>query len=488
MSTTIIPHTPCPQDQENADDALRDDHFIHNEHEETISNVKTIIGPDTSPAQRYYHIRKHPHIIRSVRFNKNKDANNYYREQLMSYIPWDTEYITFPKNHNFGEAFRTNLEEIKKKQAEYNRDLVDWEEIVAKVSQDMQVAESSDDDTSHIEDESEDEGENIENINDGDLEHQLGMSTISPLANTITQEAFFTSVRTLNTTQKYSYDHCMQAITLEDPMRIFITGGAGVGKSVLMRALCEGFTRYYGRQRDSITDQMKVIKMAPTGSAAYNINGITIHSALKIPFTTTYISLTNDKLNTMRKVYADVRVVMLDEVSLISHDQWTTIDQRFQELKGNTHPFGGLHIIAFGDFFQLPPVNGTFLFDNSRCRSLTRLSINPWTTFYMVELKETMRQKDDHKFAELLNRLREGNHTNEDITSLLTRKLPKNVLHNQSIHDNEKYNIFDTHLAFTNLTVQNHNHKVFQQMDTSNEITLHAIDKFTTGLDPDVKE
>ena len=94
----------------------------------------------------------------------------------------------------------------------------------------------------------------MENVNDGDLEHQLGMSTISPLANTIAQEAFFTSVRTLNTTQKSLYDHCMQAITLEDPIRIFITGGAGVRKYVLMRSLCEGFTGNYGRQRDSITD------------------------------------------------------------------------------------------------------------------------------------------------------------------------------------------------------------------------------------------
>ena len=104
MYDQSIGYTPCPQDHENADDALRDDHFIHNEHEKTISNVKTIIGPDTSPAQRYYHIRKHPHIIRSVRFNKNKDPNNYYREQLMLYIPWDNEDITFPEINNFGEV------------------------------------------------------------------------------------------------------------------------------------------------------------------------------------------------------------------------------------------------------------------------------------------------------------------------------------------------------------------------------------------------
>ena len=86
-----------------------------------------------------------------------------------------------------------------------------------------------------------------------------------------------------------------------------------------------------------------------------------------------------------------------------------------------------------------------------------------------------MRQKNDNEFAELLNRLREGNQTSKDITSVLARKNPKNVLHNQTVHDNEKYNIFDTHLAFTNLTVQNHNLKVLQHMDTPNTITLHAI-------------
>lgn len=68
----------------------------HFRREATASNIKTLIGPDTSPAQRYYHIRKKPHIIRSVRFNKNKDPNNYYREQLMFDMPWDNEDIAFP--------------------------------------------------------------------------------------------------------------------------------------------------------------------------------------------------------------------------------------------------------------------------------------------------------------------------------------------------------------------------------------------------------
>ena len=65
----------------------------------------------------------------------------------------------------------------------------------------------------------------------------------------------------------------------------------------------------------------------------------------------------------MKAVYQDVKVVLLDEVSLIGHKWWTAIDERLHYLKINKSPFGNLHVVAIGDFFQLPPVNDKYLFD-----------------------------------------------------------------------------------------------------------------------------
>jgi hypothetical protein len=91
---------------------------------------------------------------------------------------------------------------------------------------------------------------------------------------------------------------------------------------------------------------------------------------------------------------------------------------RLQEIKGNKLPFGGLNIICVGDLYQLQPVLQRFIFTDLTS-GYGPLTTNLWKTYFTVfELTEIMRQKDDKPFAELLNRLRIGAHTPEDIKSL----------------------------------------------------------------------
>ena len=138
------------------------------------------------------------------------------------------------------------------------------------------------------------EVDNYENINNDNV--PKNMSTYSKINETTTQEVYFRTTRTLNSKQKALYDHCMKAATSSERMLIFITGGAGVGKSVLMRDLHEGFTRYYARLRGSTPDRIKVLRMAPTGSAAFNIGGETINRGLKVPINTKCVTLCTEKL------------------------------------------------------------------------------------------------------------------------------------------------------------------------------------------------
>ena len=101
---------------------------------------------------------------------------------------------------------------------------------------------------------------------------------------------------------------------------------------------------------------------------------------------------------------------------MVGHRMLAFIDQRLQEVNNSNQPFGGASIVAFGDLFQLPPVMDGFIFTDSihtasEFEQYSSLAPNLWKeNFTMFELKTIMRQQ-----AELLNRLREGNHTADDV-------------------------------------------------------------------------
>ena len=93
---------------------------------------------------------------------------------------------------------------------------------------------------------------------------------------------------------------------------------------------------------------------------------------------------------------------------------------RLQEIKDSKEPFGGVYVILIGDLFQVRPVGDAWIFANSS-NDYSSLAPKIWQShFTMFELTKIMRQIDDASFAELLNRIREGKHTEEDIRVLKT--------------------------------------------------------------------
>lgn len=85
---------------------------------------------------------------------------------------------------------------------------------------------------------------------------------------------------------------------------------------------------------------------------------------------------------------------------------------------GNEEPFGGISLITFGDLFQLKPVFDKWIFENSQI-GYDAIASNIWAEYFtLFELTEIIRQKDGKEFAELLNRLREGKHSKDDIALL----------------------------------------------------------------------
>uniref|UniRef100_A0AAY4BKL5 ATP-dependent DNA helicase n=1 Tax=Denticeps clupeoides TaxID=299321 RepID=A0AAY4BKL5_9TELE len=146
-----------------------------------------------------------------------------------------------------------------------------------------------------------------------------------------------------------------------------------------------------------------VLLTAFTGTAAFNISGKTLHSILRLPksLKPPYRGLGNT-LDEVRALLGNAEILILDEVSMVSKELFAYVDMRFQQIKGISKPFGGMSVLAVGDFYQLPPVG--------RAKALCVHEvgvIDLWKDhFKMINLTEIMRQKDDKDFAELLNRIR----------------------------------------------------------------------------------
>jgi len=191
---------------------------------------------------------------------------------------------------------------------------------------------------------------------------------------------------------------------------LFITGRAGTGKSVLLRHFRENTKK-------------RVVVAAPTGIAALNVKGQTIHSLFKLPpqLHRKGKLLSNTRACTLLK---RIDCLVIDEISMVRADLLDAVNERLQEAFDNDKAFGGVQVIMFGDPYQLPPVveenlmpyfeaihNGYFFFNALVWRE---------AEFKIYELTQVFRQKDP-MFRNILNAVRDGTVVDGQIEQLNTR-------------------------------------------------------------------
>lgn len=187
-----------------------------------------------------------------------------------------------------------------------------------------------------------------------------------------------------------------------------ITGPGGTGKSYVIQQI-----------RESIKDE--TIFVAPTGIAAVNIDGATIHSTFKL---STNIHIHTPKINeNVRSLFESksIKRIVIDEISMVRADVFTAIDMMLRNIRKTREAFGGLQVIAIGDFYQLSPiVNKTekSVFE-TKFHSPYCFETESWinANFITIDLQESKRQSD-LKFVEMLNRIRKGDDFNKDIDSI----------------------------------------------------------------------
>ena len=152
------------------------------------------------------------------------------------------------------------------------------------------------------------------------------------------------------------------------------------------------------------------------------------------------------------------------------------INKRLQQILGSNQVFGNVSVIAVGDLFQLKPVFDSWIFKNTST-NYNSLATNLWKEHFLAyELTEIMRQKEDKSFAAILNRLREGKHTKNDITSLQSRLI------NQHIHPPTSA----TRMYHTNAKVIAHNNLIFSQLQHTKAKIL-AQDIVTGDVENSIK-
>uniref|UniRef100_A0A8D0D7L8 ATP-dependent DNA helicase n=1 Tax=Sander lucioperca TaxID=283035 RepID=A0A8D0D7L8_SANLU len=202
---------------------------------------------------------------------------------------------------------------------------------------------------------------------------------------------------------------CVKRICGLNPDQFFfyINGGAGTGKSHLIKCIYSEASKILcklpRRAEEADISNPTVLLTAFTGTAAFNISGTTLHSLLKLPrsLKPPFQGLGNN-LDEVRSELLNAEILIIDEVSMVSKPLFAYVDVRLKQIKGSQRPFGGMSVIAVGDFFQLPPVR-----QSKPLCVYDPCEIDLWQEhFQMITLTEIMRQKDDVAFAEMLNRIR----------------------------------------------------------------------------------
>jgi len=233
----------------------------------------------------------------------------------------------------------------------------------------------------------------------------------------------------MNVEQNMERDLAKQYL-LNTKEHIFLTGRAGSGKTTLLQEVIKA------------TDKNTVV-VAPTGVAAINAGGVTIHSFFQLPpsnflpidgfasgedYTTRsllkqHLKVSEDK----RRLIQELEMLVIDEISMVRADLLDAIDFTLRYLRGSTQPFADVQVVMVGDLYQLPPVvkdqEWSAFKDYYKTPYFFDSLVWKQTKMIPLELKKVYRQKDQD-FLEVLNNIRDGQPRPEDLALLNTRYNP----------------------------------------------------------------
>ncbi len=221
-----------------------------------------------------------------------------------------------------------------------------------------------------------------------------------------------TNVPELDSEQNYAFD-----LLNNSDKNLFITGKAGTGKSYLLKKFAN-------------KTLLNVLLLAPTGISAINIHGTTIHSAFGFDnLSTLQLEELNSSSLMLKKEQSSllkaVDIFIIDEISMVRADVFEKINKILQIIMHSDEPFGGKRFILFGDLYQLPPIakKDEIKYLNTKFGGIFFFLANAYKNgnFEFIELTINHRQEKDQIFFNILNNIRQGIVTDDDIDILNRR-------------------------------------------------------------------
>ena len=247
---------------------------------------------------------------------------------------------------------------------------------------------------------------------------------------------------------------------------VFLTGKAGTGKTTFLREVVESSSK-------------RVVVVAPTGIAAINAGGVTIHSFFQLPLhpfipgmkIESKFAFSKEK----RSIIKTIDILVIDEISMVRSDLLDAVDSVLRRFRDRSKPFGGVQLLMIGDLQQLTPV-----VTEEEAQLLSNYYTTPYffgsnalrhVDYVTIELKKVYRQQDAH-FISILNEVRGGRTSQQVIDALNARYKPEFTLDPE-----EGYIRLTTH----NSTANSYNE---QQLELIEE-PLHEFDAEISGNFPE---
>lgn len=374
------------------------------------------------PNKSFCKKRKIPHLINHWEYNPINEPEAYFYALLLLFQPWrDTDELR-GSEPSYTDAFR-------KKQFELE-EAMKYHEKITKIRDAMKTMEELV--QNEMSEETTESQPDQDIFPDGcvPLETEMAMKDFQDIADNVNvdREVYEKKISMLNEDQARVFRDISSAIKSSDkPVRKFVSGFGGTGKNFVIELL---------KMFNKIECDKDTAVAAPTGVAAFNVGGLTIHRLLQIPVkqndTAKYKELSAPAIKEIRKQLENVTLFIFDEISMVSNLLLLYIHLRLCEIF-NTHDlddpyFGRIHIILFGDLLQLPPVKEGFCFKTVSRNDVEKYvggmdSCDLWNLFEYDELIINQRQKNDKVYSEILSRIRLGWATDDDIKILNERKI-----------------------------------------------------------------
>lgn len=379
--------------------------------------------------------RSKPAVIRYyLHYDEPEDLA---RGLLILFYPFVNEMRDIHQ-HNVIELLDENKDMIDEKRKTYERNinLVGMMEEIEKIQEQRDTEEASD-----IEQEEYERDDEFETTSEKDIANFIGsMKSLAKKDVTNNSDIKIPKINELrekivmlNHDQRKIFDDIAERLFAlnsdSDQFCIYIAGSAGTGKSFLLRLIIDA-ARYLLMSSGDVVEKPSCLIMAPTANAASIIGGKTIESCLGInPHSQwNYVKASQERQSNLKFVYEDVRVLFIDELSMLGCNKLSKINyqlQSFQDGAAKTQFMGGKSLIMGGDLKQLPSVNDRMIFEKSTLDGRSPLALSYWDEYFTIYyLEEKMRSSGDLEYGSLCDRVGEGKITPQDEQYFLSRVIP----------------------------------------------------------------